>query len=68
MDTKETNKEIETECEKMVENGGRNVKDEESEIEKEKEDPGLPIDRGWAWAVLAGKAMYWFKQYVLISS
>ena len=57
METKETNKDNEAECEHMLENGRNEYKNEAAEKDLKKEDKGLPIDRGWAWAVLAGKAI-----------
>ncbi len=37
----------------VSDNGGK--KDGKKNVEEETIDPGLPIDRGWAWMVLAGK-------------
>ena len=55
MDSRDKNKENEVDCEHMLRNGRKGVKDESAMKELEKEDKGLSIDRGWAWAVLAGK-------------
>ena len=36
----------------------REEEDDDEEEVKEDKDKGLPVDRGWAWVIVAGNTLY----------